>query len=144
MTDNRIAIPRLISAKRRGGETVSMRFRRAPRRRSSTIVCAYVHIGCIYACIHARVRHVHALYAYMYACMHTGSRSTGIWHKADISISTGILPTIPPRRRHGTTLSAETCIPVISLAREPRETGAASVAIVRRRRTSYYRPSRRA
>lgn len=57
------------------------------------------------------------------ARVHTGTRSTGIWHKADISISTGIPPTIPPRRRHGTTLSAETCIPVISLSREPRETG---------------------
>lgn len=53
-------------------------------------------------------------------CVWTGSRSTGMWHKADISISTGIPPTIP-RRRHGTTLSAETCIPVISLLRPRRE-----------------------
>ena len=58
-----------------------------------------------------------------------GARS--MWHKADISISTGILPTISRRRRsrrrrrrrrrrHGdTTLSAETCIPpVISRVRE--------------------------
>lgn len=45
-----------------------------------------------------------------------------MWHKADISISTGILPTISRRRRrHGTTLSAETCIPVILLLRERRE-----------------------
>lgn len=60
-----------------------------------------------------------------------------MWHKADISISTGILPTISRRRRRrrGTTLSAETCIPVISLLRERRETG---VAIVRSRRTSSY------
>lgn len=53
-------------------------------------------------------------------CVWTGTRSTGMWHKADISISTGILPTIS-RRRHGTTLSAETCIPVILLLRERRD-----------------------
>lgn len=43
-----------------------------------------------------------------------------MWHKADISISTGIPPTIS-RRRHGTTLSAETCIPVILHLRERRD-----------------------
>lgn len=86
-----------------------VQFRRAFRRRSA-----------------ARVLCMRRTHTYTYRareCVRAGTRSTGIWHKADISISTGIPPTIPPRRRHGTTLSAETCIPVISLSREPRETG---------------------
>lgn len=135
MTDNCTLLLALSARKDGGDDSVPpMRFRRAPRRRRrSTRSRSRVRA---HTCIRAPAR----VRVYAHTRVHTGTRSTGIWHKADISISTGIPPTIPPRRRHGTTLSAETCIPVISLSREPRERLAASVAIVRRRRTSYYRP----
>lgn len=133
MTDNCMLLLALSAWKDGGDDSVPpMRFRRAslpPPIDVQSIACTRRHV-------HTRARSC----AYIHTRVHTGTRSTGIWHKADISISTGIPPTTSPRRRHGTTLSAETCIPVISLSREPRERLAASVAIVRRRRTSYYRP----
>lgn len=46
------------------------------------------------------------------------TRSTAIWHKASINISTGITPS--NTHHDGTTLSSKTCIPVISRHEESR------------------------
>ena len=60
-----------------------------------------------------KCEYVHMQFSSCSVCVRvwTGTRSTSMWHKADISISTGITPS--NSRRHGTTLSTETCIPVI-------------------------------